>query len=105
MTAVQKRHSRTVPAPHPTLLLPLRANNQMFLLLAVNAQPKQIGATIMTDAIHKTFTDENGVEVQIGVDDAFFGLVHVFGEFAAVGPKHGATSTSGTSEKRRSSRA
>lgn len=70
----------------------------MFLLLAVNAQPKQIGPTIMADAIDETFADEDGVEVQLGVDDAFFRLVHVLSEFAAVGPEHGATATSGAPE-------
>lgn len=75
----------------------------MLFLLVVDTQPKQIGPTIMSDAIDEPFIGEDGVEVQLGVEDAFFRLVHVFGKFAAVGPKHGTTSASGAAEQRRSS--
>lgn len=82
------------------LLLPLRPNNYMLLLLAVDTQPQQIGPTVMSDAIDETFVGEDGVEVQIGVDDAFFRLFHVFGELAAVGPEHGTAPASGGAEQR-----
>ncbi len=57
----------------------------------------------MSDAINETFVGEDGVKVQLGVDDAFFRLVHVFGELAAVGPEDGTASASGGTEQRVSS--
>lgn len=76
----------------------------MFLLLAVDAQPKQIGPAVMPDAVEKPLAGEDGVEVEVRVNDGFLGLVDVFGELAAVGPEDGATPAPGLPEQRRRAR-